>query len=166
MHRELVRANKAATLIGLDERTFCDAVELAAVKMVFDRNKVAHFRVADLDRVRNAVARLPAKRQRYVYVVRSGKAGAFKIGIAWDVERRLCGLQTTSPRQLRLIHHEAGGGKVERAAHKALAAHRLKGEWFRPHPEVLAFVEKVKTIGIAAVLNLLVNASLDNSPDN
>jgi hypothetical protein len=74
----------------------------------------------------------------YVYIVQEVKASAtapIKIGVASNVQRRLEGLQTCNPRELKI---KALFGPMSRAAaysledhlHKNLAPYHLRGEWF------------------------------------
>lgn len=39
----------------------------------------------------------------HVYIIRSGNTGAYKIGVAKDVEKRLEGLQVGNPEKLHII---------------------------------------------------------------
>ena len=82
-------------------------------------------------------ARERAEKQKYVYFIRS-EPGEIKIGLAIDVEKRLRGLQTSHPYGLTLLAFVKGGQSVEREYHRRFAAHRLHGEWFEPHPDILA----------------------------
>lgn len=148
----MIPINHASALIGVEEKRLWEAAHLAGVREVHDRHGRAFFTPSHLDRIRQAIPLLPGHRQWYVYIVRAAR-GPIKIGMARDVKRRVIALQTTAAKRLRLLHHEAGDGKVERAAHKRLAAHRLTGEWFSPHPEVLQFVEIAKTEGFAAAIS-------------
>jgi hypothetical protein len=68
-------------------------------------------------------ARPPA----YVYVLWRPAANMFKIGTSCDPHRRARELAG------RLLFHEPGGRKAERALHKLFAAYRVPGtEWFWP----------------------------------
>lgn len=72
-----------------------------------------------------------------LYVIRAGDDGPVKIGIATDVKRRIAGFQTSQPERLHLLHMFEGGRDEERALHARFKAHRIKGEWFEPIPEIL-----------------------------
>ncbi len=72
---------------------------------------------------------------RYTIYLIGGDESAIKIGYAANVKKRLASLQTGSPHELIVLWEftgltEAEARKIERAAHKALADKRLKGEWF------------------------------------
>lgn len=72
-----------------------------------------------------------------VYFMRAGGSGPVKIGIAADVRRRIQGMRTGSPEELSLLAVFAGGAKLEADLHARFAGARLRGEWFRPIPEIL-----------------------------
>jgi hypothetical protein len=73
-----------------------------------------------------------------VYFIQSGDCGP--IGIAEDPLKRLRHLQTGSCESLRLLGILPGGAEREASLHRHLAEFRIRGEWFRPSPEVLASV--------------------------
>lgn len=74
--------------------------------------------------------------ERYVYIV--GVAGEdlpVKIGIASDMNKRLCGLQSSHPRRLEvrgmyLFGPAARAREIEELAHEKFAGYALRGEWF------------------------------------
>jgi excisionase family DNA binding protein len=68
--------------------------------------------------------------------------GPIKIGFARDVSERLAALQIANPHPLRLLASLPGTVRLERALHRRFAEHRLRGEWFRPAPELLECVAK------------------------
>ena len=80
----------------------------------------------------------------YVYFIRAAN-GPIKIGIARDVLQRLAGLQTSNPNKLELLAHRLGDQSVEQEYHRRFAAHRLAGEWFEPHPDILEEATRLAT---------------------
>lgn len=74
--------------------------------------------------------------------------GEIKIGSAKNPQGRIKQLQTGSPTPLALLHIADGLGEMEREYHSEFDAHRLHGEWFAPHPDILAEIERLK--GMAA----------------
>lgn len=74
-----------------------------------------------------------------VYLIEAA-SGQIKIGIAIDVDKRLKTLQSAHGDPLKVLAEFAGGHDLEQKLHKALAAYRLKGEWFRPGPWVDALI--------------------------
>jgi hypothetical protein len=90
---------------------------------------------------------LPARTRRVsdqIYFI-GGDTGAIKIGLARSPERRLISLQCGSPIQLRILAQGPGSQRDERALHQRFAAHRLHGEWFEPHPTILAEIARLNS---------------------
>ena len=83
-----------------------------------------------------------AARPAFVYFIQTA-TGQIKIGKACDVKARLKGLQTSHPVRLELLATTEGGKEQERRYHKRFADHRLHGEWFEPHPDILAEIERL-----------------------
>lgn len=84
-----------------------------------------------------------------VYFI-GGEDGAIKIGIAHDPEARLRGLQTSHHSKLAILATTSGGRRKELEYHKCFAAHRLEGEWFTPHPDILAEIDRLNSLGRAS----------------
>lgn len=80
-----------------------------------------------------------------IYFIQSPTDQSIKIGYSTDVLDRLCALQTGSAVDLVLLADMPGTPRTEKALHVALASHRIGREWFRPHADVLAHVERAKT---------------------
>lgn len=80
--------------------------------------------------------------ETFVYFVQSGDDGAIKIGWSSDPDNRISDLQTGNPVVLRLLCCLIGGASIERALHERFANHRLQGEWFAPHEDILLFIER------------------------
>lgn len=78
-----------------------------------------------------------------VYFIQSGEEGPIKIGIARDPESRLAALQTGHHEELRLLAITHGGADQEGAYHMQFAEHRIRGEWFEPHPDILAEIDRL-----------------------
>lgn len=69
--------------------------------------------------------------------------GPIKIGYGYDPQARLGELQVGNHQQLHLLATASGGRAEEMKLHQRFAAHRLRGEWFAPAPELLQFVWKL-----------------------
>lgn len=79
---------------------------------------------------------------QYVYFIQADENGPIKIGFtADDPKRRLSQLQTGNASALKLLGAIKGTAVQERQFHTALSEWRLQGEWFEPHPTVLATVQ-------------------------
>jgi len=76
-----------------------------------------------------------------VYFIRSEKTHAIKIGFtAGKIENRLSALQTAHPYKLQVLASSRGNREYEKSLHERFARLRLEGEWFEPHPDLLAFI--------------------------
>lgn len=77
-----------------------------------------------------------------------GDEGPIKIGYALRPQVRLRTLQIGSPFDLIILAEAPGGAEAERAYHVRFAQHRLRGEWFARHPDILAEIEAVNKRGV------------------
>ena len=71
----------------------------------------------------------------YVYIIQSGRFGAYKIGMSKNIERRIETLQIGNPEKLYKIaaidFQTIGRAKmVESQLHKMYSRARIRGEWF------------------------------------
>lgn len=80
--------------------------------------------------------------KRQVYFIQA-ETGPIKIGVASDVRKRLGNLRGASPVPLTLLLSISGGPMAEYSFHHKFRAHRLHGEWFHPHPDILAEIERL-----------------------
>ena len=82
----------------------------------------------------------------YVYFIMSEKTQAIKIGFtAGNVKLRLSSLQTAHPYKLKVLATLNGNKNYEKELHKRFSKFRLEGEWFEPHPDLLAFISVIQT---------------------
>ena len=87
---------------------------------------------------------IPVAIEGCVYFIRSEKTHAIKIGFtAGQVEKRLSSLQTAHPYKLQLLATIPGTLEYEKSLHERFASFRLEGEWFQPHPDILAFISVI-----------------------
>ena len=77
-----------------------------------------------------------------VYFVQSGdKHGPIKIGYADNGRSRVSALQTGNPDTLKVLAFiESTSPSMETELHARFAGLRLRGEWFRPEPELLDYI--------------------------
>jgi hypothetical protein len=78
-----------------------------------------------------------------VYFIREADGGRFKIGHSKDPRGRRSALQTGNPRVLQVVATLPGGARAERALHRRFGRLLETGEWFRPSPDLLGFVDGV-----------------------
>lgn len=84
----------------------------------------------------------PSPRVQMVYFI-GHIAHAIKIGIAENVAWRHRDLQACSPIKIDVLATTPGGRSAELEYHRRFAAHRLHGEWFNPHPDILAEIDRL-----------------------
>jgi hypothetical protein len=85
---------------------------------------------------------LMAEKHSGVYFIRRSGDGAIKIGYSGDVGRRISALQTGCPDALTLAGLMVGGTKADEwNLHQQFRAAAISGEWFRPTPELIGYVE-------------------------
>ncbi|MHB8330767.1 MAG: GIY-YIG nuclease family protein [Candidatus Dormibacteria bacterium] len=81
-----------------------------------------------------------------VYFIQRGQDGAIKIGTSTDPLERLRDLQVAHEVELRLLLTIEGDAIMEGMIHDVCIQHRLRGEWFGPHPFVLGLIEALLTL--------------------
>ncbi|HEY1956720.1 MAG TPA: GIY-YIG nuclease family protein [Polyangiaceae bacterium] len=81
-------------------------------------------------------------REDYVYFLQEGVDGPIKIGHGRCPDRRLRGCQSGNPRELRLLGYRPGYRRDERTLHLRFKRLRIRGEWFQPADELLAFIKE------------------------
>jgi hypothetical protein len=78
-----------------------------------------------------------------IYFVGSD-GGAIKIGFTQQpIKARLKCIQNGSPVKLHVLATQNAPRERERVYHDRFRAHRLHGEWFTPHPDILAEIERL-----------------------
>ena len=79
----------------------------------------------------------------YIYFICANSRDSFiKIGRAKTPRYRIKAFQRWSPYKLHILAtlREEHTTVTERDLHKRFRAHRVHGEWFRPHPELLDYI--------------------------
>jgi hypothetical protein len=80
----------------------------------------------------------------WVYFIQGDDGGPVKIGRARDLFARLPKVQIGYPfGTLRYVGLLRGVGTTEWSLHQRFAHLRLRGEWFRPEPELLDFIRSL-----------------------
>jgi hypothetical protein len=89
----------------------------------------------------------------HLYFIQAGEGGPIKIGYSADPQERLAMLQVGNHEELRLlaaINYSTGSLGNKTAAHQESVFHRvfnvarIRGEWFKPHAQLLLAVEWLK----------------------
>lgn len=79
----------------------------------------------------------------YVYFI-AGEDTPIKIGFSKQPHERLAILQTAHWCRLSIVAKIEGCLAIEAEYHRRFAEHRMHGEWFAPHPDILAEIERLK----------------------
>jgi len=88
------------------------------------------------------------KRPSFVYFIECGDY--IKIGYATSVRSRLSNLAIATPFPLKVLATIDGDKHTESTLHTRFADAFHKGEWFRRTPELLAFIDQINNVGMAA----------------
>lgn len=77
----------------------------------------------------------------YVYFIQEENDGPIKIGVSWNVTKRLHTLQSANPHELFVLDtvrcaSKTAAAALEKKLHRRLHAYQIRGEWFEPVPEV------------------------------
>lgn len=80
-----------------------------------------------------------------VYFIRARGTGDIKIGKTKNIGSRIKTLRTGASRGLELVACYAADISHEKELHVDFAPHRLNGEWFVGHRDVLAYLEILGT---------------------
>ena len=80
--------------------------------------------------------------QTRVYFIRESSVGAIKIGVSKHPKKRAKELQNHSLYVITLLATVDGGYSVEFLLHHLFAHAYIRGEWFRPVEELLAYIAK------------------------
>jgi hypothetical protein len=85
------------------------------------------------------------KHTTFIYFVQAGQGGPIKIGHATQPRRRLSELQVSSPVLLTLLGKVRGRPAHEKEWHSRFAGYRIRGEWFKPSPALLAAIDGARS---------------------
>lgn len=95
--------------------------------------------------------------QPYVYIFATQNPRFWKIGFTHDLPKRLLTTSTFCPLEVRLYGAvpTPDPSTLETALHKALAAHRVRGEWFADTEEVREVAEIMQRQDLIALAQWL-----------
>ena len=77
-----------------------------------------------------------------VYFIQESSIGAIKIGVSRHSKKRAKELQDHSLYVITLLATVEGGYSVEHALHHLFAHAYIRGEWFHPVEELIAYIAK------------------------
>lgn len=88
-------------------------------------------------------ARFVKSQPCHVYFMRVGDW--IKIGHARNVTRRVTEVQVHCPLDVTLLVSVAGDATMERIVQRKFQSFRCRGEWYQAAPEIIEFVEQLKS---------------------
>lgn len=86
-----------------------------------------------------------------IYFIQHGASGPVKIGYSRKPAKRISAIAIACPDPIAILGVVEGSHSLEQRMHKALRAHRHRGEWFRPDEAVLTFIQRRLSSGPEAV---------------
>lgn len=86
-------------------------------------------------------------RPTVVYFLVETSTGNIKIGKGTSGQNRLTTCQIGNSAELKLLLEVPGSFSLEKRLHTRFRHLRVRGEWFRGDPELLAFIEKQRLLG-------------------
>lgn len=87
----------------------------------------------------------------YIYFIQAQDNGPIKIGFTGDNPRkRMVKIQSDCPWPVQLLGAIEGTVSQEKQIHLVLARYKTQGEWFEPHPHVVAAVNLALECGVLA----------------
>lgn len=75
-------------------------------------------------------------RERFIYFMQNGEKGPIKIGLTFNVQRRLTQAQTFNYQPITLLGHIPGNQRLETNLLKRFSSYQLLGEWFTFNDEL------------------------------
>lgn len=116
-------------------------ITAAELERLVEENELSELDRQRLEETLRLWGILSGNQAGWVYFIRSGHTHAIKIGFtAGRVEDRLKSLQTAHPYKLEVVGKSRGTRDYEKSLHSRFSSLRLEGEWFEPHPDLLALI--------------------------
>lgn len=85
------------------------------------------------------------RRPDHLYFIRSNcSVGFIKIGIAARPSKRFEAIEVSSPYTIRILAVIHGNRSEELRLHAKFEHLRVRGEWFRPGPELLRYIDSIQ----------------------
>lgn len=96
--------------------------------------------LADAARMMRAFRKANRGALIWLYAFQAGNNGPIKIGVSRDPKQRLATLQAMHYETLRPLASERVVPIEEKWLHQAYVHARIRGEWFRPTPDLLTYL--------------------------
>lgn len=134
--KDFLSVNDVVEMYGVDKELVMAAVDVGDIE-AYKIGRRVYLRPSSVTRW----AMFPSRSKKTrVYFIQEGEDGLIKIGESNDPGRRLVDHQCGNPRRLRLLGSFAARSYIEREVQKQFVDDRVSGEWFRPTPELLAYI--------------------------
>lgn len=80
-----------------------------------------------------------------IYFIQENVSDAIKVGTSRCIRARVSALRVSTPGALTVLAATEGGRCVEGLLHWLFAHIRIRGEWFRPAPELLEYIASLES---------------------
>lgn len=99
----------------------------------------------EVKRIENRKNNFRTRDKYWVYFIQWVQGGPIKIGKAKKVSSRVASHQVSSPYELKILAMvEAHNFELEQKILTHFDEHRMRGEWFEPHEDIINFIKLVK----------------------
>jgi hypothetical protein len=116
------------------------ATAFSQANLILNRQEWTYY-LAECRRLKRE-CRQREKRQPMIYFIQAVDGGPIKIGYSIDPQKCLKQIQRKSPVPLQILRMIEGDIEYKEAIHHLFNKSRVRGEWFDPSEELLAFIEK------------------------
>jgi hypothetical protein len=115
------------------------------LEVMVEEGEISEYEKEDIVKKLKLWCIIPVNKKGYIYFIMSEKDHEIKIGFtSGQIEKRINSLQTGHPSKLKLLAKLPGTKEFEKSIHEKFASFRLNGEWFKPHPDILCFINSLK----------------------
>lgn len=125
--------------------TLLDGICWEKIEEIAEQNELSDWDVKRVTEKLLLWGVLPPEVEGTIYFFGCETTQEIKIGItSGRVEKRMATVQTARGHKINLLATVPGTTEFERALHDRFSQHRLRGEWFRPHPDILAYIGQLQ----------------------
>lgn len=105
------------------------------------------FQPHDVTNLTRALYATDNKQRTFIYFIKAGKF--IKIGRSRSWRKRMVGISTSTPHKIEVLLVLRGEDDQEGATHRQFERFRVKGEWFKDHPEIRSYIAYKKRYCVA-----------------
>jgi hypothetical protein len=84
-----------------------------------------------------------------IYFIQQGKDGPVKIGISWEIKKRLRDISVSSPFNPVVLALIPGNREKEKQLHRKFKKEHLRGEWFKASDRLMEFIRTLPNNNIS-----------------